>query len=456
MNKNEFINLLKQKLIENNYDDELIREIVEYYEDLILGYLENGLSEEETILKLGNIDEIIIKTNEEFSANTNIEFNELTSLPNISNRLGFKNQDLNLNGKNTIKLNTTSSSIVIEKSLDNRCYIKHTNSIFTKLNFYEMGNSIFIYEKSKRLKSYIYLMITNLILTAILTIILSKVFDFNWWKFLVCAAVCLTTFTWLVNLICLACRVDKIYLYIPTNKKLNFEVNGNFGSYKFKEVDINDLNVSIKSGNLKCKNINANNLYLKSTSGTIKLINTDLDRQSKANNIKAFASSGSIKIVDYICNDLTSRCRSGSIRLMKINSNSNIDTSVTSGSVSANEIKAVSLTTIAKSGSIRFKNININNINASVTSGSIVNKYVTTKNINATAKAGSIKILKINGQRPNYTLNLSSRLGRVKVLEIPNNNIHQIIDHEIIKTNNEFGTINAKVQTGDIKVTFLN
>ena len=56
MNRFEFISKLKSKL--SNFPEVEVNDRVSFYTEMINDYLDNGLSEEEAVLKLGSIDEI--------------------------------------------------------------------------------------------------------------------------------------------------------------------------------------------------------------------------------------------------------------------------------------------------------------------------------------------------------------------------------------------------------------
>ena len=56
MNKQEFLSLLKQKL--SKLPKQEIKERITFYSEMIDDRVEEGLSEEEAVLEIGNIDEI--------------------------------------------------------------------------------------------------------------------------------------------------------------------------------------------------------------------------------------------------------------------------------------------------------------------------------------------------------------------------------------------------------------
>lgn len=57
MNKNEFINKLNNKL--SNFPETEVLDRISFYTEMIDDYVDEGMSEEEAILKLGSIDEIV-------------------------------------------------------------------------------------------------------------------------------------------------------------------------------------------------------------------------------------------------------------------------------------------------------------------------------------------------------------------------------------------------------------
>lgn len=57
MNKNEFINKLNSKL--SNFPENDVLDRISFYTEMIDDYVDEGMSEEEAILKLGSIDEIV-------------------------------------------------------------------------------------------------------------------------------------------------------------------------------------------------------------------------------------------------------------------------------------------------------------------------------------------------------------------------------------------------------------
>lgn len=65
MNKQEFMDCLKEKLKEESY--EYVCQVVEYYDEMINDFIEDGKSEEEAIQCLGDIDDILkqMKSDEE-------------------------------------------------------------------------------------------------------------------------------------------------------------------------------------------------------------------------------------------------------------------------------------------------------------------------------------------------------------------------------------------------------
>ncbi|WP_028042248.1 DUF1700 domain-containing protein [Candidatus Stoquefichus massiliensis] len=58
MKKNEFMDSLKRKLRNESY--EYVCQVVEYYDEIINDLIEDGISEEEAIQSLGNIDDILL------------------------------------------------------------------------------------------------------------------------------------------------------------------------------------------------------------------------------------------------------------------------------------------------------------------------------------------------------------------------------------------------------------
>lgn len=65
MNKQEFITLLEKKLSGIPQDD--INKTIDYYNEIILDKIDEGISEEEAVNSLGSIDEIIDQTLKEIS-----------------------------------------------------------------------------------------------------------------------------------------------------------------------------------------------------------------------------------------------------------------------------------------------------------------------------------------------------------------------------------------------------
>lgn len=58
MKKNEFMEVLKKKLKNESY--EYVCQVVEYYDEMISDLMEDGVSEEEAISSLGDIDDILM------------------------------------------------------------------------------------------------------------------------------------------------------------------------------------------------------------------------------------------------------------------------------------------------------------------------------------------------------------------------------------------------------------
>ena len=67
MNKQEFLSLLKQKL--SKLPKQEIKERITFYSEMIDDRVEEGLSEEEAVLEIGNIDEIADQIISEVSSN---------------------------------------------------------------------------------------------------------------------------------------------------------------------------------------------------------------------------------------------------------------------------------------------------------------------------------------------------------------------------------------------------
>ena len=57
MYKQDFLKEIKYKLKDFNHDE--TNKLIEYYDELINDYMDEGLKEEEAVLKLGNVDKII-------------------------------------------------------------------------------------------------------------------------------------------------------------------------------------------------------------------------------------------------------------------------------------------------------------------------------------------------------------------------------------------------------------
>ena len=65
MNNQEFITLLEKKL--SGIPQEDINKTLDYYNEIILDKIDEGISEEEAVNSLGSIDEIIDQTLKEIS-----------------------------------------------------------------------------------------------------------------------------------------------------------------------------------------------------------------------------------------------------------------------------------------------------------------------------------------------------------------------------------------------------
>ncbi len=455
MNKNQFLYELENNLSLIPQDEKL--EVISYYEDLILGDIENGNSEEDAVLKLGSIDEIVSRILDVYAIDGLDDFNDGKAFEKIGISQSFGNKVFKVEATNinNLSISTNSSNLIIEQnnSPSANIEISHFNSILSKIDLVKQGDTLYITEKSRRFYGYF---IHNII--ALLIALTSGIIIYNAFSSLKIWHIILIIFgifglLQVINLlVCIWLNVDKMKILIPSKKEFGLAYNGKFGNLKVLNSNFNYVNAKISSGNIKFINTKSKTYYMKAASGTIKLLADELDNPIKTNDITLLTSSGSIKLVNYITDNVIARCKSGNIKCKKVTCES-LNISANSGSIKGIEINSKEINSSAKSGSIKYKELVCNKeLNLSVTSGSIKTVNAEIFCSNAKANSGSIYFKKVIGYRKEYNLDLHSRSGMVKVKELLNSSSDfSDIKENIICNKN----IKANVNSGSIKVTFL-
>ena len=447
MNSREFITKLENNL--RGLADKEKNEVLFYYEELIFGMIEEGHSEEEAVKNLGSFNEIIEKTLENYNI-TPVEVSKKEYVEPVYFPKGFGRKIQNINISKITKLSITSvySDIRFIKHYEGDIKIRSFNGLFTKINLTTKNDTLYLTRSAKPYLSF--LIDLPLIIIGVLLMAFLLRDSLNIWigagiGFAIGGTVAS------LNRLFLTSGFFKTYIYLPEDRVFNINIDSRAGYFKFNQLMLGNIYASVKSGGIKFIDSNAGSVYLKATAGSLKFINNELEVPRKVSDITAISSVGSVKVVNLICDSLSARTKSGSIKLRKVLCQNKLEAFATSGSIKGIEVKAEEITSKAKSGSVKFLESEINDsINLSVNSGSVKVKSSSFKNAIAEANSGSVKFLQLKDSRKNYHLDLKSANGSVKIKEIAGNQFNEVKETEAAEK-----SIKARTRNGSVKVTFL-
>jgi len=448
MNSRDFISKLESSLRGLAEKDK--NEVLFYYEELIFGMIEEGYSEEDAIRSLGSINEIIEKILENHNISLIVEPHKESVEPvYFPKNFGRKTQNINISKITKLAIKSAYSDIRFFKHYEDEIKIRSFNSLFSKINLSNKNDTLYISRSAKPHLTYLLDIPLMLLGIFIVVFLLGDSLNF-WWSALIGFGIGCSVAS-LNRLFFITSNFFKTYIYLPENKNYNINIDSRAGSFKFNQLALGNIYASVKSGSIKFIDSNAGSVYLKATAGSLKFINNDLEAPRKVSDITAVATAGSIKISNLICDSLSARTKSGSIKLKKLFCQNKIEAFATSGSVKGLEVKAEEITSKAKSGSVKFRDSVINDsIDLAVTSGSVKVKSTCFKNAVAVANSGSVKFLQLNDSRKNYDLDLKSLSGSVKIKEVAGNHFNEVKEAADAKK-----SIKARARSGSVKVTFL-
>lgn len=404
MRKEQFIEELTKRLTFLPQDE--CKEIILYYEDLIYGYLEDGLSEEAAILKLGSIEEIIAK----LSGELHFEVKSENILPN-KQKIGKQHHQIDLKGINDIIVQSKVSRIIVNGSEENS--LEYFNSLFLKIAIFKENDTLLIKHNQKFFIFYSCLYGLCLILGAALALSLYFTILNSLWVILIGFAPLIIVNT-LMRILNIIFKFNQLNINLIKNEHLNFKLQGSAGDIKINNMIFNNLEIYITSGNLIINDTYAENNFFKATSGNIKINNEILKKRS--NKTELFVKSGNITINNFLCTTMNLKCSSGNYCLGSIDCLDALSLSVTSGNITAQSIIVNNLSAVVRSGNIMIAYLKAKqNSNIKVTSGNYKIKELDCPDTVFIVKSGMVNIT-AKGKREDYLMDLRSTSGVVKVM----------------------------------------
>lgn len=197
-----------------------------------------------------------------------------------------------------------------------------------------------------------------------------------------------------------------IDVYLPETEYEKLKIDNSSGSvdisegFVFSEIDVDNasgavkcnasaevINIDVSSGSIKLQNVSASDIKLDSASGSINAENI-----SVRNEFYADSSSGSIKLSDAECGDISVTASSGSVKLSSIDCG-NISAECSSGSINLSDVIASDRMKIrSASGSVKLNDCDAQDIDIRTASGSVSGTLLTGKIFETDTGSGSVKV----------------------------------------------------------------
>ncbi len=397
MNKNEFISTLKKRLDGVPIED--INKSVDYYSEMIEERREEGMSEEEAVEALGNIEDIISQILSEAFLPKQAEEKEkpeckLTGNTHLAKKitviavavimaagllccmvlLTINNFDLN-----TIKWET--NTYVVEEEFKN-ISIKGEEAEIS-LAPSEDDSCKVVCTESER--------VYNVIEVRDETLAIERVNERKWNRYIGVFA-----------------GEIKLTVYLPKAEYEKLTINNSSGGVEIpEEFTFLEAEVVNSSGHISFAADVGGSLSLENTSGGM-----EIESVLVSGDMEAKSTSGSIEISDIECENLTAENTSGGMDMASVLASGNMEVKGTSGSINFENVECINLNVentsgrvdcanvIASeeicinnsSGGIELERCDAGNLKLEATSGNIEGTLLSEKTFLADATSGNVEV----------------------------------------------------------------
>ncbi|CCV63703.1 hypothetical protein BN85401260 [Alteracholeplasma palmae J233] len=444
MNKQDFLNQLKQALYENKISDP--NEVLDYYTDLIEGQIEKGITEQEAIQSLSKISDIILELKDsENGSNNNFTFsNYIQARPVANTILGdkitsssslkkVKSYHINIDKEYCLNTKLWERNIEIIPSDSNTIDIEYKKSFSNPIEVFIHENQISVIERIHRIwvLGFIQMIVFAGLYIGFYFIFKNQVSQNGWWHALILFLTLVVHGIIFSNHYYKNSKNKKILVKLPKAKSLNqLYMIQRSGKAELSSIYATTFNINAYSATCKINDSFAHYIYLKNSSGHIRFGNPNQELKFKSELLNTITSSGSTKI--YGLNAQT------------------ISAKVSSGSLLLDNIKSYDMSLKCSSGSLKGNGLMIeNNISVNLSSGVTYYNDISFKSALLNAKSGYLTLDNIKGSSNDYILKTKYTSGSIKINREKVANIHT-------SNTTSKDEINAKVSSGSIKLNFLN
>jgi len=401
MNKNEFISVLKKRL--DSVPKEDINKSVDYYSEMIEERKEEGMSEEDAVAALGDIEDIISQILSE------------TVLPKQAGEKEKPEHELTGNKMQAAKIITVIASAVIMAAGLLCCIVLLTMNHFDLKNLDSMEwetNTYVVEEEFKNISmkgddakisfaaseddsckvvctesEHVY----NVIEVKEGTLAIERVNERKWNGYIGGFA-----------------GEIQLTVYLPKEEYEKLTINNSSGSVEIPEgFTFAEAEIVNSSGHIRFAADVGGSLSLENTSGGM-----DIESVLVSGDMEAKSTSGSIEISDIKCENLTAENTSGGMDMASVFAGGNMEVKGTSGSINFENVECINLNVentngsvdcadVIASGEICIKNTSggmeldrcdAGSLKLEATSGSIEGTLLSEKTFLADAGSGSVEV----------------------------------------------------------------